>query len=87
MWGAIMININEYIDQGFNSIQNNIFDFFINCLKGVANFIITTSDITCPVICLLALAFYVGGSKKAGKVVSASFIFYFLSCALRRFVQ
>lgn len=82
-----MIDINSYIQNGLDGIKGSIGDFLIECLKGVGIFIIEKCDVVCPIVCLLALAFYIGGSKKAGHVVSASFIFYFLACALRRFVK
>lgn len=75
------------LDNLGNYIQSSSKDFFINVGKNIANFIFESSDTICPIVCLLAIAFYVGGSKKAGKIVSATFVFYFLACALRRFVK
>jgi hypothetical protein len=69
-----------------DKIQSSFSDFLIYILKGIATFIIESSDLACPIICLLALAFYVAGNRKAGKYVSGSFVFYFLAQALRRFV-
>lgn len=74
-----MDNIGQYI-------QDKSADFFINIVKGSAKFVIESSDIVCPIVCLLALAFYIGGNRKSGKVVSGTFIFYFLAQALKRFV-
>lgn len=81
-----MLDINSYIESGIDSIKGNIGEFFIYCFKSLANFVITTSDITCPIICLLALAFYIGGNRKSGKYISGSIITYFLLQALKGFV-
>lgn len=84
--GNIESYINNTIDKVSNGIQDKISNFLIYIFKGTCQFVIDTSDITCPIICLIALAFYISGNRKAGKYVSGSFVFYFLAQALRRFV-
>jgi hypothetical protein len=75
--------IQNGIDKAMQSFQDKAIDFLIYVLKCIGNFIVETSDITCPIICLLALAFYITGNRKAGKYVSGSIVFYFLAQAIK----
>lgn len=75
--------IQNVVDNISNSIKESVLNFLIYILKCLGNFIVETADITCPIICLIALAFYITGNRKAGKYVSGTFVFYFIAMALR----
>lgn len=84
-------SISNAIQNGFDkvsdSIKDKISDFAIYIFKSIGKFALESSDIVCPIICLIALAFYIGGNRKAGKYVSGSFILYFILQALRGFIK
>ena len=75
--------LQNQVDKVTDYTQDKFIEVGLTILKGIGNFVISTADITCPIICLLALAFYISGNRKAGKFISGSFVFYFLSQALR----
>lgn len=81
----------EYFKNNMDKIgqyfQDSTKEFFMNMGKKAALFIFESSDLICPIVCLIALAFYIGGSKKAGRVVSFSFVFYFIACTLRKCIK
>jgi hypothetical protein len=72
--------ITEAISESFHS-------FFSSIFKRVAIGIIDNSYMICLVVCLLALALYIGGQRKAGKYVGGSFIVYYILQALRVFIK
>jgi hypothetical protein len=72
--------ISEAISESFQS-------FFSNLFKRIAIGVIDNSYMICLVICLLALALYIGGQRKAGKYVGASFVIYYILQALRVFIK
>jgi hypothetical protein len=78
-----MINFDSQIQNISDNIKSNISEFLISCIKNVGLLIIDSSDVICPIICLLALAFYIGGNRKSGKYISGSVISYFLLQALK----
>lgn len=80
---SVQQGIQSSIDNMVNSMKESILSFIIYVLKCIGTFVVETADITCPIICLLALAFYISGNRKAGKYVSGSFVFYFIAMALR----
>lgn len=80
---AVQEAFQNVIDNMVNSMKDSALNFSIYVLKCIGTFIIDTSEIACPIICLLALAFYISGNRKAGKYVSGSFVFYFIAQALR----
>jgi len=80
---SVQQGIQSTVDNIVNSMKDNMLNLLIYILKGLGTFIVETADITCPIICLLALAFYISGNRKAGKYVSGSFVFYFIAMALR----
>ena len=84
---SIQQAIQNIIDNMTNSMKENMFNFLIYVLKCIGTFAISSAEITCPIICLLALAFYISGNRKAGKYVSGSLVFYFLSQALKMVVK
>jgi hypothetical protein len=71
--------VTEAISESFHS-------FLTNAFKYIAMGIINNSYMICMIICLLALALYVGGQKKAGKYVGISFVVYFILQSLKVFV-
>lgn len=83
----IKIAIEESMTDVTNSIierlKENMLSFALYVLKCLGTFIIETSNVTCPIVCLLALCFYIAGNRKAGKWVSGSIVFYFICQALR----
>jgi hypothetical protein len=80
---AIEKSIQSATDHALNQIKDNMMKFLIYILKCLGTFVVETADITCPIICLVALAFYIGGNRKAGKYVSGSIITFVLSQAIR----
>jgi predicted RNA-binding protein (virulence factor B family) len=80
---AIESSMQSVTDNIANQLKENALNFIIYILKCLGTFVITTADISCPVICLIALAFYISGNRKAGKYVSGSIVFYVLSLAIR----
>lgn len=75
--------IQNTIDNILKNIKDNMLNFLIYILKCLGTFVVETADITCPIICLLALAFYISGNRKAGKYISGSIVFYFIAMALK----
>lgn len=70
-------------DSILDKLKENMLNFILYVLKCLGTFIIETSGVTCPIICLLALCFYIAGNRKAGKWVSGSIVSYFVCQALR----
>lgn len=70
-------------DSILDKLKENMLNFILYVLKCLGAFIIQTSGVTCPIICLIALCFYIAGVRKAGKWISGSFVFYFILQALR----
>jgi hypothetical protein len=78
------LNLKQQISE---AISESFHSFFTNIFKRVAIGVIDNSYMICMVICLLALALYIGGQRKAGKYVGGSFVIYYILQALRVFVK
>jgi hypothetical protein len=78
------LNIKQQVSEAISESLNT---FFINSLKWIARGIIDNSYLICMITCLLALALYVGGQRKAGKYVSISFVIYFILQSIKVFVK
>lgn len=69
------------------AISDSLYSGIINCLKWIIRGVIYNSYMICLVVCLLALALYISGQRKAGKYVSISFVIYFILQSLKGFVK
>lgn len=58
-------------------------DIAISIVKDIALGLIDTSYWICLFICMVAIIFYMIGSKKSGRVASISFVIYVLTQALK----
>lgn len=66
-----------------DSIETAVINLAARCAKYVGMGIINSSYWICLTACLIALIMYISGQKKAGKVVSISFIVYFCLQAIK----
>jgi len=80
---VIELSLQNTTDNLTSQLKESSLNFLIYVLKCLGVFIINTADISCPIICLIALAFYITGNRKAGRYVSGSLVFYVLSQAIR----
>lgn len=58
-------------------------EFFINSGKDILLGLIDSSYWICLFVCMLAIIFYMVGSKKSGRVASISFVVYILAQAMK----
>lgn len=58
-------------------------DIIIVTIKDIALGLISSSYWICLFVCMIAIIFYMVGSKKAGRTASISFVIYVLSQALK----
>lgn len=58
-------------------------EMFISTFKDIALGLISSSYWICLFVCMIAIIFYMVGSKKGGRVASISFIIYVLSQACK----
>jgi len=58
-------------------------DLIIATFKDIALGLIGSSYWICLFVCMIAIIFYMAGSKKAGRTASISFIVYVLSQAIK----
>jgi hypothetical protein len=77
---SIKQQVSDAIAESFQSLITNF-------LKWMARGVIDNSYMICLIVCLLALALYVAGQRKAGKYVSISFVVYFILQSLKGFVK
>lgn len=84
MLSLINFDLKQQISE---TISESLHLAITNCLKWIARGIIDNSYMICLITCLLALAFYIAGQRKAGKYVSISFVVYFILQALKGFVK
>jgi cbb3-type cytochrome oxidase subunit 3 len=63
--------------------MNIIKEFIANTGKDIALGFIDSSYWICLFVCMLAIIFYMVGSKKSGRVASISFVIYVLSQACK----
>jgi hypothetical protein len=80
---AVEQAVQNTTDAILDKLKENMLSFILYVLKCLGTFLIETSGVTCPIICLLAVCFYVAGNRKAGKWVSGSIVSYFICQALR----
>jgi hypothetical protein len=84
MLSLMNIDIKQQVSE---AISESFHSFLINSFKWVAKGIIDNSYMICLVTCLLAIALYIGGQRKAGKYVGASFVVYYILQAMRVFIK